>query len=117
MNEIETEPLVLSSSHSFPYGSIDLNEETDSGEELEISSSRGWKSLCRIEVAAFLQFLYLGLHSTPRMHLMTAKVCTVDLNLTDYCNDLDHHPEEEILVQERVNDLYFYSHMLPNFPK
>ena len=117
MNEIETEPLVLSSSHKFPYGSIDLNEETDCEEELQTSLSRGWKSLCRIEVAAFLQFLYLGLHSVPRLHLMVAKVCTVDLNLGDHCNALDKHPKEELMVQESVSDLYLYSHMLANIPK
>ena len=120
-NEIETEPLMLSSSHSFPYGSIDLNEETDSEDELQtLSSSKGfrWKSLWRIEVAAFLKFLELGLHAVPKTNLMIAKICTVDLDLGDnICNDLEIHTREELRVQERVSDLYLYTLMLANIPK
>ena len=121
MNEIETEPLVLSGSHSFPYGSIDLNEEADYEKELQTSPSSkgfGWKSMCQIGVAAFLKNLELGLHSVARTNLMFDKVCTVDLNHTDqFCSEIHKHPEQEVMVQEMVSDLHLYGLLLANIPR
>ena len=120
INEIETEPLVPSSSHSLPYGSIDLNEAADYEKELQTSSSsRGfrWKSLCLIEVAAFLKNLELGLHTVSTTKLMFKKVCTVDLDLGDHCSDIHKHPIEEVKVLQRVSDLHLYALLLVNIPK
>ena len=120
MNEIETEPLVSPSSQSFPYGSIDLDEVAEYEKELQnLSSSTSfkWKSLCRIEVAAFLKSLELGLHTVARTNLMIAKVCTVDLNLgDDICSDIHNHSKDEVMVQEKVNTLHLYSQVLADSP-
>ena len=121
MDKIETEPLVSSSSQSFLYGSITLNKETDYEEELQpSSSSRGfrWKSLCRVEVAAFLKMLELGLHNVAKTNLLIEKICTVDLSLSDdICSDIDSHPKEQVKVQEMVNDLNLYTMVLAGIPK
>ena len=121
MDTVETEPLVSSGSQSFKYGSITLDKDTDYEEELQpSSSSRGfrWKSLCRVEVAAFLKMLELGLHNVTKTNLLIAKICTVDLNLGDnICSDLDSHPKEQVMVQERVNDLNLYTMVLAGVPK
>ena len=120
MNEIETEPLVSSSSQSFPNGSIDLNEMAEYEKELKnLSSSTSfkWKSLCRIEVAAFLKSLELGLHTVARTNLMIAKVCTVDLHISDdICSDIHNQSEYEDMVQEKVNTLHLYSQVLADTP-
>ena len=121
MNEIETEPLVPSSSQSFPYGSIDLNEAADYENDLQTSSSSTsfrWKSLCRIEVVAFLKMMELGLHTVSRTKLMVAKVCSVDMNLTEHiCSNITSYSNEEVLVQEKVNDLHLYALLLANIPR
>ena len=121
MNEIETEPLVSSSSQSFPYGSsIDLNEVAEYEKELQnlpSSTSFKWKSLCRIEVAAFLKALELGLHTVAKSNLMMAKVCTVDLQLgKDICSDIHNHKKEDLRVQDKVNTLHLYSQVLADTP-
>ena len=121
MDTVETEPLVSSGSQSFKYGSITLDKDTDYEEDLQpSSSSRGfrWKSLCRVEVAAFLKMLELGLHNVTKTNLLIAKICTVDLNFgDDICSHLDSHPEEEDMVQEKVNDLKLYTMVLAGIPK
>ena len=104
MNQIETEPLVSSEIEN----------------ELQIispSTCFKWKSLCRIEVAAFLKALELGLHTVARSNLMMAKVCTVDLKLgDDICSDIHNHPKEEVIVQDKVNTLHLYSQVLADTP-
>ena len=127
MDEIEAEPLMTSSSQSYavrrmPYGSIDLAEEADFEKDLlqTSSTSKGfrWKSLCRVEVCAFLKTLELGLHSVVRTNLLIAKVCTVDLNLgDDICSNIENHPTEQVMVQKIVNDLHLYTLVLANIPR
>ena len=121
MDTVETEPLLSSGSQSFPYGSITLDKDTDYEEELQPSpSSRGfrWKSLCRVEVAAFLKMLELGLHNVTKTNLLIAKICTVDLNLGDeVCSDIVNHPSEQVMVQKIVNDLHLYTLVLANIPR
>ena len=104
MNQIETEPLVSS-------------ENENELQNISSSTSFKWKSLCRIEVAAFLKSLELGLHTVARTNLMIAKVCTVDLHLSDdICSDIHNHQNEEVLVQEKVNTLHLYSQVLADTP-
>ena len=84
------------------------------------SRSKGfkWKSLCRVEVCAFLKTLELGLHEVVRTNLLIAKVCTVDLNLgDDICSDIESHPLEQVKVQEKVNDLHLYTIVLSDIPR
>ena len=104
MNQIETEPLVSSEIEN----------------ELQIispSTCFKWKSLCRIEVAAFLKALELGLHTVARTNLMIAKVCTVDLHLSDdICSDIHNQSGYEAMVQEKVNTLHLYSQVLADTP-
>ena len=119
MDDLEKEPLVTPSSQPCPYGSIDLTEEADyeTGLLQTSSASKGfrWKSLCRVEVCAFLKNLGLGLHLVIKTNLVVAKVCTVDLNLGhDICSDIGSHPPEQASVQEKVNDLHLYNLVLEN---
>ena len=98
-----------------------FGQEADYEKGLQNSSrSEGfkWKSLCRVEVCAFLKALELGLHSVVRTNLLIAKVCTVDLNLgDDICSDIESHPLEQVKVQEKVNDLHLYTIVLSDIPR
>ena len=105
MNQIETEPLVSS------------ENENELQNISPPSTSFKWKSLCRIEVAAFLKALELGLHTVAKANLMMAKVCTVDLELDDdICSDIHNHPKEEVRVQDKANTLHLYSQLLADTP-
>ena len=121
MDEIEKEPLVIPSSQPCPYGSIDLTEEADYEKGLQnLSRSKGfrWKSLCRVEVCAFLKALELGLHSVVRTNLLVDKICRVDLNYTDaICSNITSHRSEEAKVQEGVTDLQLYTLIFANIPR
>ena len=119
MDDLDRESLVKPSSQSCPYGSIDISEEADYEKDLlqTSSTSKGfrWKSLCRVEVCAFLKMLQLGLHIVIKTNLAVAKVCKVDLNLgDDICNDIGSHPSEQDMVQEKVNNLHLYNLVLEN---
>ena len=118
MDDLDRESLVKPSSQSCPCGSIDIIEEADYEEDLlqTSSTSKGvrWKSLCRVEVCAFLKMLQLGLHIVIKINLAVAKVCKVDLNLGDICNDIGSHPSEQDMVQGKVNDLHLYNLVLEN---
>ena len=119
MDDLDRESLVKHSSQSCPYGNIDITEETDYEKDLlqTSSTSKGfrWKSLCRVEVCAFLKMLQLGLHIVIKTNLAVAKVCKVDLNLgDDICNDIGSHPSEQDMVQGKVNDLHLYNLVLEN---
>ena len=104
MNQIETETLVST-------------ENENEYQNTSPSTSFKWKSLCRIEVAAFLKALELGLHTVAKSNLMMAKVCTVDLELgNDICSDIHNHPKDEVRVQDKVNTLHLYSQVLADTP-
>ena len=121
MNEIEKEPLVIPSSQPCPYRSIDLTEEADYEKGVQnLSRPKGfrWKSLCRVEVCAFLKALELGLHSVVRTNLLVDKVCRVDLSLgDDICSNITRNSSVEAKVQEGVSDLQLYTLIFANIPR
>ena len=98
-----------------------FGQEADYEKGLQNSSrSEGfkWKSLCRVEVCAFLKALELGLHSVVRTNLLVDKVCRVDLNYTDaICSNITRHRSEEAKVQEGVTDLQLYTLIFANIPR
>ena len=76
-----------------------------------------YKSLCRIEVMAFLQTLALGLQGVIQTNLMIEKTCRVDFNFTDdICANSDQHKNETDLVQEQVTTLNLYFTFLSAIP-
>ena len=109
----ETETLAISSSSN--YGSI--SDDRDLVNEVSASRACEQRSLGRIEVAAFLKMLELGVHSVVKTNLLIEKTCRVDMNLGDMvCDDIEHHPQEQDMVQERVNNLLLYDRLLISVP-
>ena len=127
MGRSETETLTRPSSSS-NYGSIwddcdilvgGANREDEDDVRVSESSEtpRGQRSLCRIEIVAFLVELANGLHGVIRTNLLIEKVCRVDLNLGNtICDDIGNHQKEQNMVQERVNDINLYNIFLASVP-
>ena len=120
----ETEILTRPSSSS-NYGSIsedcDILTNREDEDDVRVSESSetpsGQRSLCRIEIVAFLVELANGLHAVIRTNLLIEKVCRVDLNLGNkICDDIGNHQKEQNMVQERVNDINLYNIFLASVP-
>ena len=102
---------------------MSANEEADfevqfqrdsSGRE----SSRSWiSSLCRIEIAAFIQTFSYGLHGVIRTNLLIEKSCRVNLNYSKLiCDSIDQYKHENDQVQENVTSLNLYFTFLAAIP-